>query len=155
MAVNPPKHIAVIGAGISGITAAYLLQKKHRVTLFERNDYIGGHTNTVTIPSGPDAGTPVDTGFIVLNYNTYLNTCIFRRRFWKNSGHQNGWSIDFSQDHAKTPAEILVEDLCHQIVESHSYMAIGYFQREILQHPKEFFIITCIFLRRKPQSLNP
>lgn len=68
-----PLDIAVIGAGVSGITVAYLLQKKHRVTLFEQNDYIGGHTHTVRIPSGPDAGTPVDTGFIVLNYRTYPN----------------------------------------------------------------------------------
>jgi predicted NAD/FAD-binding protein len=66
-------RIAVIGAGISGITAAYLLQRKHQVILFEKNDYIGGHTNTITIPEGPDAGTPVDTGFIVLNYRTYPN----------------------------------------------------------------------------------
>lgn len=74
--MNPEKKdlkIAVVGAGISGITAAYLLQKKHRVTLYEKNDYFGGHTHTVTIPSGPDAGMPVDTGFIVLNYKTYPN----------------------------------------------------------------------------------
>jgi len=65
--------IAVIGAGISGITAAYLIQKKHHVTLYEKNDYFGGHTNTVVIPDGPDQGTPVDTGFIVLNSRTYPN----------------------------------------------------------------------------------
>jgi predicted NAD/FAD-binding protein len=73
-------RIAVIGAGISGITAAYLLQKKHRVTLFEKNDYFGGHTNTITIPAGPDAGTPVDTGFIVLNYRTYPNFIKFLKQ---------------------------------------------------------------------------
>lgn len=64
-------HIAVIGGGVAGLTAAYLLQRRHRVTLFERNDYVGGHTNTVEIPDGPDAGTAVDTGFIVLNHKTY------------------------------------------------------------------------------------
>jgi predicted NAD/FAD-binding protein len=63
--------IAVIGSGVSGIVASYLLQRKHEVTLFEKNDYIGGHTNTVTIGEGPDLGTPVDTGFIVLNDKTY------------------------------------------------------------------------------------
>jgi predicted NAD/FAD-binding protein len=71
------KNIAVIGSGISGISAAYLLQKKHRVTLFEKNDYIGGHTNTVNIPDGPDKGTPVDTGFIVFNQRTYPNLLRF------------------------------------------------------------------------------
>ena len=64
-------NIAVIGAGISGITAAFLLQDRHRVTLFEKNDYFGGHTHTVLIPEGPDKGVPVDTGFIVLNERTY------------------------------------------------------------------------------------
>jgi predicted NAD/FAD-binding protein len=72
--------IAVIGAGISGITAAYLLQRKHRVTLFEKNEYFGGHTNTINIPAGPDAGTPVDTGFIVLNYRTYPNFIQFLKQ---------------------------------------------------------------------------
>lgn len=64
-------NIGVIGAGVAGITAAYLLARRHQVTLLERNEYIGGHTNTIVIPEGPDAGTPVDTGFIVLNDRTY------------------------------------------------------------------------------------
>jgi len=64
-------NIAVIGSGISGICAAYLLQKRHKVTLFEKNNYFGGHTHTVLIPEGPDQNTPVDTGFIVLNERTY------------------------------------------------------------------------------------
>jgi predicted NAD/FAD-binding protein len=65
------QNIAVIGGGVAGITAAYLLQRRHRVTLYEKNDYIGGHTHTITIPAGPDAGVPVDTGFIVFNDRTY------------------------------------------------------------------------------------
>ena len=40
------QSIAVIGAGISGLTAAYLLSRKHQVTVFEANDYLGGHTHT-------------------------------------------------------------------------------------------------------------
>ncbi len=63
--------VAVIGGGVAGIVAAHLLQKTHRVTLFEQGDYLGGHTHTITIPEGPDAGTPVDTGFIVFNEATY------------------------------------------------------------------------------------
>ncbi len=66
-------HIAVVGAGVAGIVAAYLLQRRHNVTLFEKNDYIGGHTHTVVMEEGPDAGTPVDTGFIVFNEKTYPN----------------------------------------------------------------------------------
>jgi predicted NAD/FAD-binding protein len=63
--------IAVIGSGVAGLTAAYLLNKKHKVTVFEKNDYPGGHTNTIIIKSGPDEGTPVDTGFIVMNHKNY------------------------------------------------------------------------------------
>ena len=64
---------AVIGGGVAGIVSAFLLQKKFDVTLFEKNDYLGGHTNTIEIPNGPDEGLPVDTGFIVLNDQTYPN----------------------------------------------------------------------------------
>ncbi len=64
--------IAIIGGGISGLTAAYYLSRKHDVTVLEQNDYIGGHTHTidVEVPSGRYA---VDTGFIVFNYRTYPN----------------------------------------------------------------------------------
>ena len=63
--------IAVIGGGVAGITASYLLQRRHSVTLYEKNDYVGGHTHTIVIEDGSDAGTPVDTGFIVSNDRTY------------------------------------------------------------------------------------
>lgn len=68
--MDKPK-LAILGSGIAGITSAHLLQRKYHVVLFEKNDRLGGHTNTVVIPDGPDAGTPVDTGFIVLNNQTY------------------------------------------------------------------------------------
>lgn len=64
--------IAVIGAGISGITAAYLLGRQHEVTLFERHHTIGGHTNTIMVDD-PDGALPVDIGFIVCNPRTYPN----------------------------------------------------------------------------------
>jgi predicted NAD/FAD-binding protein len=63
--------IAVIGGGVAGLTSAWLLSKRHRVSLFERDTRVGGHTHTVTIEDGPDEGTPVDTGFIVCNDRTY------------------------------------------------------------------------------------
>jgi hypothetical protein len=66
------QRIAVIGSGISGLTSAYLLSQKHDVTLFEANDYIGGHTHTV--PVEMDGVTHmVDTGFIVCNNRNYPN----------------------------------------------------------------------------------
>ncbi len=75
-----PLNIAVIGSGVAGLTAAHILQRRHRVTLFEKNGRLGGHTNTVVIPDGPDAGTPVDTGFIVMNHRNYpLLTRLFEQ----------------------------------------------------------------------------
>jgi predicted NAD/FAD-binding protein len=65
------QKIAVIGGGVAGIVSAYLLKQNHQVTLFEKNDYLGGHTNTIELTQGPDAGLAVDTGFIVLNDATY------------------------------------------------------------------------------------
>lgn len=64
-------RIAVVGSGVAGIVASHVLSREHDVTLIEREDRIGGHTNTVTVAAGEDAGTPVDTGFIVLNDRTY------------------------------------------------------------------------------------
>lgn len=63
--------IAVIGGGVAGIVSAWLLQNEYDVTLFEQNDYVGGHTHTIVLPDGPDKGLPVDTGFIVMNDKTY------------------------------------------------------------------------------------
>ena len=58
------QNIAIIGSGISGISAAYMLSKKHKITLFESDNRLGGHTNTVQSNEG---GVLVDTGFIVFN----------------------------------------------------------------------------------------
>ena len=65
--------IAIIGSGISGLTSAYLLHKKHDITLFESNNYIGGHTNTITVNDENNNQLNIDTGFIVYNNDTYPN----------------------------------------------------------------------------------
>ena len=64
--------IAIIGTGISGLTAAYLLNRKHDIIVFEKNDYIGGHTHTHSIKNGSES-LSVDSGFIVYNEMTYPN----------------------------------------------------------------------------------
>lgn len=67
-----PKKIAVVGSGISGLSAAWLLNKSHEVTLFEKDDRLGGHSNTVDIDV-PEGKLGVDTGFIVFNPVNYPN----------------------------------------------------------------------------------
>jgi predicted NAD/FAD-binding protein len=72
-----PLRIAVVGSGVSGLSAAWLLSQRHEVTLYETDPRPGGHANTVDAPSsrGP---TPVDTGFIVYNEANYPNlTALF------------------------------------------------------------------------------
>lgn len=64
------KKIAIIGSGISGLTCAFLLDKKHEVTVFEKNDYVGGHTATKDIIHNHQRFS-IDTGFIVFNNRTY------------------------------------------------------------------------------------
>ncbi|MBU2893242.1 FAD-dependent oxidoreductase [Colwellia sp. D2M02] len=66
------KNIAIIGSGISGLTAAYLLSKKHHVTVFEKSAEIGGHTATVDVELDGKSYA-IDTGFIVFNDKTYPN----------------------------------------------------------------------------------
>lgn len=70
------QRIAIIGSGISGLTAAYFLNHQHEVVLYEANSYLGGHTNTVDI--NVDGKTlAVDTGFLVFNDLTYPNLIAF------------------------------------------------------------------------------
>ncbi len=68
------KKLAIIGTGIAGMGCGHLLHKKYDITLFEQNDYVGGHTNTIVVDEN---GKPVyiDTGFMVFNYATYPNLC--------------------------------------------------------------------------------
>jgi predicted NAD/FAD-binding protein len=65
---------AIIGTGIAGMGCAHFLHNSSDLTIYEQNDYVGGHTNTVTVD---EDGGPVfiDTGFMVFNFKTYPNLC--------------------------------------------------------------------------------
>ena len=69
-------NIAVVGSGISGLSSAWLLSKQHKVTVFEKDDRFGGHSNTVNV-ADVRGSVPVDTGFIVFNPATYPNLVEF------------------------------------------------------------------------------
>jgi predicted NAD/FAD-binding protein len=72
----PPLRIAVVGSGISGLSAAWLLAKTHDVTLYEKEGRLGGHSHTVDALVG-GRQIPIDTGFIVYNERTYPNLTAF------------------------------------------------------------------------------
>jgi uncharacterized protein len=94
-------RIAVIGMGIAGMVAAHLLAEEHDLVVFEANDYVGGHTNTIRVDLG-DPIYPVDTGFIVFNEVTYPNFVTLLKRLgipWQPT------NMSFSVQNAATGLE--------------------------------------------------
>ena len=95
------KKIAIIGSGISGLTSAYFLSKEHDVTVFEKNDYIGGHTATIDVElDGKDYA--VDTGFIVFNNRTYP---VFQKLMAEIGMGKQETEMSFSVHHTRTGIE--------------------------------------------------
>jgi uncharacterized protein len=69
-------RVAVVGAGVAGISAAYHLRDRAEIAIFERNDYAGGHANTVAVHEG-EREIGIDTGFIVFNKRSYPRLSAF------------------------------------------------------------------------------
>ena len=69
--------IAVVGSGISGLSAAYYLSKKYKVDLFEKENQFGGHANTIKVKYDINKEVAVDIGFMVFNKKTYPNLINF------------------------------------------------------------------------------
>ena len=84
--------IAVIGSGISGLSAAYYLSKKHKVDLFEKEDHFGGHSYTIDLLI-EEKKISVDIGFIVFNHKTYPNLIKF---FDENKVHIEKSDMSFA-----------------------------------------------------------
>lgn len=77
------QNIAIVGTGIAGLTSAYLLNRNNKVTVFEANDYIGGHTHTVSVECA-QGELSIDTGFIVCNDRNYPNFLNFMQQLGVN-----------------------------------------------------------------------
>jgi len=101
------KKIAIIGSGISGLTSAYILSRNNEVTLFEANDYLGGHTATVDVELHGESHS-IDTGFIVFNNKTYPNFIKLLEQ--NNIAYQNS-EMSFSVQHKQSGIEYNGRDL--------------------------------------------
>jgi uncharacterized protein len=90
-----PRRIAVVGSGIAGMSAAWLASSEHNVTVYEREQRIGGHTHTVDAQTS--RGTiPVDTGFIVYTEENYPNlTALFRHLDVKTEESEMTFAVSF------------------------------------------------------------
>jgi predicted NAD/FAD-binding protein len=95
------EKLAIIGTGVAGMGCGHLLQRKYDLTFFEKNDYVGGHTNTITVD---EDGSPVymDTGFMVFNYETYPNLC---RLFEEIKAPVKKTDMSFSVQHVQSGLE--------------------------------------------------
>src|SRR5882757_998923 len=104
-------RLAIIGTGIAGLGCAHFLQRDFDLTLFEQNDYAGGHTNTVTTPE-PDTGRKVaiDTGFMVFNQVTYP---LLTHLFSELRVPIKPTSMSFSVRHADSGLEFAGSSLNH------------------------------------------
>ncbi len=103
------KRIAIIGTGIAGLGCAHFLHRRCDLTIYEKNDYPGGHTNTVTVAEGARS-VPVDTGFMVFNEVTYPN---LTRLFHELQVKVQPAPMSFSVQHRPTRLEFCGTSLNH------------------------------------------
>jgi predicted NAD/FAD-binding protein len=95
------KKMAIVGTGIAGMSAAYFFKDLYDITVYEKNDYIGGHTNTVIVHE-KDQDVPIDTGFMVFNEITYPNLL---KLFKKLDVQYVDTDMSFSVQHKKSGLE--------------------------------------------------
>ena len=135
---------AIIGTGIAGMGCAHFLHPQDDLTIYEQNDYVGGHTNTVTVD---EEGKPVyvDTGFMVFNFKTYPNLC---KLFDEIKAPIKKTDMSFSVQHLPTGLEYSGSSVNHLFAQRKNLfnlkyikmlMQIGRFNKEsvkILDDPK-------------------
>ena len=135
--------LAIIGTGIAGLGCAHFLHRHFDLTLFEQNDYAGGHTNTVTTPEpGTGRPVPIDTGFMVFNQVTYPH---LTRLFTQLAVPIKKTDMSFSVRHADTGLEFAGSSLNHLFA-----------QRRNLFRPRFYRMLAAInrFNREAVVALN-
>lgn len=95
------EKLAIIGTGIAGMGCGHHLHKKYDLTIFEQDNYIGGHTNTVNVDEGGQS-VYMDTGFMVFNFETYPNLC---NLFKEINAPIKKTDMSFSVQHTQTGLE--------------------------------------------------
>lgn len=106
-------RIAIVGTGISGLAAAWLLAPRHDIQVFERDERLGGHTHSVTVPVGGRPGPAVDTGFVVYNEATYpLLVRLFDQLGVATQASDMSWSLRCERcdlEYAGSPCGIVAQ----------------------------------------------
>jgi predicted NAD/FAD-binding protein len=116
------QKIAIIGTGIAGMGCAHFLHKHTSLTIYEQNDYVGGHTNTVTVN---EDGKPVyiDTGFMVFNYKTYPNLC---KLFAEIKAPVKKTDMSFSVQHVPSNLEYSGSSVNHLFAQRRNIFNVKY-----------------------------
>ncbi|MBU6305884.1 MAG: FAD-dependent oxidoreductase [Proteobacteria bacterium] len=118
------KKIAIIGSGISGLTAALELQKKYEVHVYEKNSYLGGHTHTHEIFEGKKKFL-IDSGFIVFNNKTYPNFIEMIKKLKVNEQNTN---MSFSVNYPEENFEWSGKDINSLIFKNKNFFSIKFYK---------------------------
>lgn len=118
------KKIAIIGSGISGLTAALELQKKYEVHVYEKNSYLGGHTHTHEIFEGKKKFL-IDSGFIVFNNKTYPNFIEMIKKLKVNEQNTN---MSFSVNYPDENFEWSGKDINSLIFKNKNFFSIKFYK---------------------------
>lgn len=118
--------LAIIGSGIAGLGCAHFLRRHFDITVFEQDDHVGGHTNTVTVPEKHTARPlPIDTGFMVFNYRTYPQ---LTRLFGLLEVPVKKTAMSFSVRHEDTGLEFAGTSLNHLFAQRRNLLRPRFFR---------------------------